>query len=338
IKQLLLRQNGLTTLEAYGKAFLAMRHYLRELSLKENRLEKVPPEILPLASLTSLSLASNQISSIEEDVLSRLKHLQWLSLSCNELVTLPNDLVDCRKLKGLDIHSNNFQVMPCVIQGLRNLQILLTQKNQLKDIASDFIFPDSLHTLNLSFNEIEHIPYALINNPPERLTHLYLSGNPLRRIPSNFLSVGYNHLVSLDLHTCHIVSISGDFFMRLGVRKLRRLNLAINVLEELPPEIGHLTHIEWLNLNDNRLKHLPVTFSNLTRLVKLGLVQNRLTYLPPRLFSRMYRLQKLDIRRNNLRYLPASILIMSPLSDVISNSEIAVPMAAFQMHPCPPSC
>ena len=126
--------------------------------------------------------------------------------------------------------------------------------------------------------------------------------------------------------------------MRLGVRKLRRLNLAINVLEELPPEIGHLTHIEWLNLNDNRLKHLPVTFSNLTRLVKLGLVQNRLTYLPPRLFSRMYKLQKLDIRRNNLRYLPASILIMSPLSDVISNSEIAVPMAAFQMHPCPPSC
>lgn len=109
IKQLLLRQNGLMTLEAYGRAFMAMRHYLRELSLKENRLEKVPPEILPLASLTSLSLASNQISSIDEGVFSHLKHLQWLSLSCNELVTLPDDLIDCRKLKGLDIHSNNFK-------------------------------------------------------------------------------------------------------------------------------------------------------------------------------------------------------------------------------------
>ncbi|CDH54197.1 hypothetical protein RO3G_14084 [Lichtheimia corymbifera JMRC:FSU:9682] len=126
--------------------------------------------------------------------------------------------------------------------------------------------------------------------------------------------------------------------MRLGERKLRRLNLAINVLEELPPEIGRLTHVEWLNLNDNRLRHLPVTLSNLTRLVKLGLVQNRLKYLPQRLFSRMYKLQKLDIRRNHLRYLPASLLMMSPLSDVISNPEIAVPMAAFQMHPCPPSC
>lgn len=195
-----------------------------------------------------------------------------------------------------------------------------------------------MHTLNLSFNEIDHIPHTLIYHPPEQLTHLYLSGNPLRRIPSNFLSVGYKHLISLDIHTCHIASIDGDFFIRLGERKLRRLNLAINVLEELPLEIGHLTHVEWLNLNDNRLKHLPVTLSNLTRLVKLGLVQNRLKYLPPRLFSRMYKLQKLDIRRNHLRYLPASILMMSPFSDVISNPEIAVPMAAFQMHPCPPTC
>lgn len=101
---------------------MAMRHHLRELSLKENRLEKVPPEILPLASLTSLSLASNQISSIDEDVFSHLKHLQWLSLSCNELVTLPDDLIDCRKLKGLDIHSNNFKGL--LLQLHCKLQVL----------------------------------------------------------------------------------------------------------------------------------------------------------------------------------------------------------------------
>lgn len=128
IKQLLLRQNGLIALEAYDRAFLAMRHSLRELSLKENCFVKVPSEILLLGSLTSLSLASNQISSIEENVLSHLKHLQWLSLSCNELATLPNDLVECRKLKGLDIHSNRFEgLLPkftLLIEALSRLHII----------------------------------------------------------------------------------------------------------------------------------------------------------------------------------------------------------------------
>ena len=221
-------------------------------------------------------------------------------------------------------------VFPEVVFYLTRLEVLMLQKNKLKTIPPHHDFPSTLHTLNLSFNQLTEIPVTLIERPPEALTHLHFSGNKLRNLPTKFLAVGYTKLVSLDFHTCQLSRCSPKFFERLSKCKdLRRLNLAINRLTEIPPELGLLDQLQWLNLNDNLLTRLPDTMSNLIHLVKLGLVQNQIEVLPPFVFLHMLELQKLDIRRNQLKYLPPSILALAPQQEVDIHVDLAVPHSVF---------
>lgn len=215
----------------------------------------------------------------------------------------------------------------------------MIQKNAIQSLPSNYDFPPTLHTLNLAFNQFTQIPSTLIYKPPPSLTHLHLSGNKLRNISLKFLSVGYSKLVSLDLHTCQLSHCSPKLFERLSkCPDLRRLNLAINRLTDLPPEIGLLTRLQWLNLNDNQISHLPSTLSQLIHLVKLGLVQNRIEVLPPFMFLHMLELQKLDIRRNLLKYMPPSVLALAPRQEVDIHVDLAVPHAVFQTLSNPVCC
>jgi Leucine-rich repeat (LRR) protein len=108
VQQLLLRRNRLDSLQAYAKALLQFKQHLTELSLRENNFVQFPAEILVLKNLTSLSLAFNQLETIERDTLSQLINLQWLNLSHNKLKDLPIDIVCCHQLRGLDLENNNY--------------------------------------------------------------------------------------------------------------------------------------------------------------------------------------------------------------------------------------
>lgn len=219
---------------------------------------------------------------------------------------------------------------PEVVFYLTRLEVLMFQKNKLQMIPANYDFPSAVHTLNLAFNQFTQIPPTLINRPPAALTHVHFSGNKLRNIHPKFLSVGYSKLVSLDLHTCQLSRCPAKFFERLSKCKdLKRLNLAINRLSEIPSEIGLLSQLQWLNLNDNIITGLPESMSNLIHLVKLGLVQNRIEILPPFIFLHMLELQKLDIRRNQLKYMPPSILALAPRQEVDIHVNLAVPHSVF---------
>lgn len=206
----------------------------------------------------------------------------------------------------------------------------MIQRNKIQTLPDNYDFPPTIHTLNLAFNQITQIPLTLINKPPAALTHIHFSGNRLRSLDPKFLSVGYERLVSLDLHTCQLTRCAPKIFERLSkCKNLKRLNLAINRLSSLPTEIGLLSQLQWLNLNDNVLTELPESMSNLIHLVKLGLVQNRIEVLPPFIFLHMLELQKLDIRRNQLKYMPPSILALAPRQEVDIHVDLAVPHTVF---------
>ncbi|KAI8886383.1 L domain-like protein [Backusella circina FSU 941] len=335
IKQLLLRRNRLDSLGDYGNALESLKKNLSELSLRENLFKAFPREILVLNNLTSLSLANNRLRYIELGVFSTLVHLEWVNFSGNKLSELPLDITYCQGLKGFDLQNNDFESVPEIIYCIPQLQVLLLQKNQIRQLSNIYRFPDSLHTLNLAFNHLIGVPPILIHNPPSSLTHLYLSGNKLRRLPDDFIATGYEHLVSLDLHTCQLKRCSQQFLVNLSrCQELKRLNLAINYLISIPVEIGLLIHLQWLNLNDNLLASLPDTMIHLTQLVKLGLVQNRLQQLPHLMFSQMEHLQKLDVRRNRLIYLPPSILSLVPRCEIEQCLDLAAPTRVFSEIYC----
>ncbi|CAO3689998.1 unnamed protein product [Rhizopus stolonifer] len=339
VYQLILRRNTLTSLKPYIDAIGKIKKNLMHLSLRENKLSRFPIETTSLPNLTSLSLAENNLKFIESGIFPRLVNLQWLNLAKNSLESLPVDIVECFKLRGLDMSNNMISKFPDVVFFLPYLKALLLDGNKITAIPSHFKFPATLEVLTLASNSLTEIPLSLIYRPPAHLAHLNLSGNLINELHVDFLSIGYEYLTSLDMHSCKLTSCPSWFLVRLGARpQLKRVNLALNQITEIPFEIGSLTQLQWLNLNGNFLTSLPTSMSALSKLVKLGIAQNRIKTLPPLLFIHMQRLEKLDIRRNLLKYFPPSILSLIKIYNRLVNLEIFVPHNVFSSFDLRSTC
>ncbi|KAI9270846.1 hypothetical protein BY458DRAFT_571978 [Sporodiniella umbellata] len=336
VHQLILRRNSLNDLDPYMLAMDKIKTHLMHLSLRENQFTLFPSQLALLPQLTSLSLAENRIDCIPPGIFPSLNSLQWLNLTKNALRSLPLDLVQCTKLRGLDVSHNQLAIFPEAVFFLPYLKALLLDGNCLRTVPSPSHFPAGLEVLSLAGNRLTLIPSCLVYHPPPALAHLNLSGTEMGHLPEDFLLTGYEQLSSLDLHSCALQSCPVWFLQRLSTKKaLRRINLALNAIEHLPEEVGALTGLQWLNLNGNRLSMLPASMARLTGLVKLGLAQNRLETLPPLLFLHMQRLEKLDVRRNRLKYWPPSFLtlIQRPARASI---ELAVAHQVFSSFLDPP--
>lgn len=97
-------------------------------------------------------------------------------------------------------------------------------------------------------------------------------------------------------------------------------------LLSLPPEIGRLSHLDFLSLFNNRLDHLPEAFGELAHLQTLTLAQNWLSSLPAT-FAQLTNLKTLDLASNAFRTFPAEILQLTRLQELylLDNQLSVVP-------------
>ncbi|MEH2138221.1 COR domain-containing protein [Nostoc sp.] len=101
-----------------------------ELSLSNNQLSSLPPEISQLSSLTELSLSNNQLSSLPPEI-SQLSSLTELSLSNNQLSSLPPEISQLSSLTWLFLSNNQFSSLPPEISQLSSLTWLFLDNNPL---------------------------------------------------------------------------------------------------------------------------------------------------------------------------------------------------------------
>lgn len=166
-----------------------------------------------------------------------------------------------------------------------NAKELISQTNtQLKFDISGFNF-SSIH------------PNSLVNFTS--LTHLYLSGNRIRRLKSGMFEKGLKNLKNLDLFGCSITEIDINAFA--GLSNLLSLNLGHNSQINLydAAQFNGLSSLKILNLSDNDfqsdLNKLEI-FRNLKNLVMLDLALSTLgNKITDTLFTGLEQLQKLDI-------------------------------------------
>ncbi|CAK8720199.1 MAG: hypothetical protein CDV28_1588 [Candidatus Electronema aureum] len=88
--------------------------------------------------------------------------------------------------------------------------------------------------------------------------------------------------------------------------KATALDLSLNKLTALPPELFQLRYLTWLNLSGNQLNSLPSAISKLTNLTWLNLSGNQLNSLPSAI-SKLTNLTWLDLSGNQLNSLPLEI-------------------------------
>lgn len=101
-----------------------------KMSLRGNKLKKLPPEI------------------------GQLYNLQILILSNNKLKSLPNEIGKLKNLQEFNVYKNKLVTLPESIGSMRHLEIFLASKNKLIYLPSSIRTLENLKRMDISFNHL----------------------------------------------------------------------------------------------------------------------------------------------------------------------------------------
>ncbi|XP_071717540.1 probable LRR receptor-like serine/threonine-protein kinase At2g24230 [Rutidosis leptorrhynchoides] len=266
-----------------------------------------------LKKLQFLDLSNNQITNISSDFWS-LVSLKSLNFSNNKFsINLPSGFINFHSLTSFDLSMNNFhgslpKGFPSALPKLKSLNLA---GNLIKGRGSDFSKMVSLTYLNISKNLFMGSVVEIFQGPLEVVD---LSSNQFEGDISqlNFSSsFNWSHLIHLDLSDNEI---SGMFFIKSSqAYKLKHLNLAKNRFSKQSfINIDKLNYLEYLNLSKtNIIGRINDKISTLTLLKTLDLSSNHLVGDIPLLPFKT--LQNLDLSNNNLTgYIPSSLIKRLP--------------------------
>lgn len=216
------------------------------------------------------------------------------------LTEFPDGRFD-KDLLEVDFSYNNissvdtYTIRNWMIISLRHLNI----SNNAVSVLSErsFIGQSRLEVVDLSSNELEHIPGNTFTHVP-RLKWLSLANNKLK-IPDNTLFLQNMNLEVLHLENCALYGITLSSFV--GFVNLRELYLSYNTIKTV--EGGNHTSSRPLT----KLRYLELSHNNLTD------VPRALTQLPS--------LEDVNVRYNELRNLSGILLVVRHVKCInISNN------------------
>ncbi|MFT5635329.1 MAG: hypothetical protein ACI89T_000760 [Cognaticolwellia sp.] len=147
-----------------------------------------------LMGIKRLKLSEN-LSSFPMEILSLADSLEILDLSDNKLTSLPNELIQLKKLKIIFASNNLFKVLPEVLGQCDNLKMVGFKSNQINQVPTDSL-PAKLRWLILTENCIEKLPDSLGERP--KLQKLALAGNKLTKLPLTLVQSSNLELVRIS--------------------------------------------------------------------------------------------------------------------------------------------
>ena len=142
-----------------------------------------------LSSLTGLSLSENQLTTVPEGIFTGLSSLERLEMAGNALSSLPEGVFGkLSRLTWLDLGSNALTALPeGIFSGLANLETLWMNGNSLTELPEGvFRGLSHLQVLLLSDNSIASLPEGIFQGL-SRLEELRLDGNRLAALPPGLL-------------------------------------------------------------------------------------------------------------------------------------------------------
>ncbi|XP_050678439.1 leucine-rich repeat neuronal protein 3-like isoform X2 [Leptidea sinapis] len=228
-----------------------------------------PEEYEPLAAMRTLSLAYNDLHSLNQDLFEHLPELTELDLSGNPLTTIDH-------------------VTVIAISSLPMLKVLRLRSCQLTEIPEKFLHtPRYLERLDISDNKLIAVPDEL--QETKTLIYLNLNQNPIVELDSSSEDrPGFPRLRKLqELHMCNMNSLNRIGAGALaGLENLERLHMSFN------PKLGYIDPKALARPDD-----IGETY-DWPLIKELYLQSNNLTEIDSRLLSRWDLLQKLDVTNN----------------------------------------
>jgi hypothetical protein len=146
---------------------------LKTLFLSENKFTEIPEVLGKCTSITMIGFKSNQISTVPENSLPT--SCDWLILTDNIIVTLPDSMGELVRLRKVALAGNQITHLPSSMSNCVNLELLRISANQLTEI------PEWLLTL-------------------PKLTWLAFSGNPCSVSSAKQEQLNEIHWDDIELH------------------------------------------------------------------------------------------------------------------------------------------
>lgn len=281
--------NFLTDLTPYFDEF----ENLEELSLFGNCIKTLDTSLLP-QSFKLLNLYFNYIENWDgEEPLNTIT----LNLNTNHLKQFPIKLLDTVGLRALTLSH-------CELTGEINfifpeaLAALDISYNNITSLGPDFVSSMTrLTALNASYNKIKEISDTF----PQRLalSRFLLDYNEITELPESF-----KNLTNLDQLT--IVHNHLKVFPQISCSHLRILNLAFNELEELPDCFSNCSFLSDFNVSFNKLTSLPRSLSACRKIIEFNIASNKFKVFPRCVFS-YSQLRTLIAADNEISTLPQSL-------------------------------
>ncbi|XP_075130643.1 leucine-rich repeat- and IQ domain-containing protein 1 [Leptodactylus fuscus] len=235
-----------------------------------------------LEQVTTVTL--HDLPGCSLSTLSKCVKLKFLSMRRCGLSAL-DGLSNCKALQYIDVQENCISVINC--EGLKNLSVLLLNKNQITSIHG-LEDCENLMNLELSFNLITRIAglgslrnlHRLVLDHNQLISTKGLETAPLL----TYLDCSYNYLTELEgIQNCGLLQI---------------LKLQGNNMSEIPKLDSHVL-VRELNLDDNNLTTLTDLSSYWLPLLQVFSVsQNSITQLAP--FNTFISLEELNLSSNCL--------------------------------------
>jgi Leucine-rich repeat (LRR) protein len=272
-----------------------------------------------LGNLIDLDLSDSSIEEIDANLWPLLPHLERLNLDNNDLRSIKN-LAPLTQL--IKLHLSHNQLQEVAVRRLFNLELLDLSYNNINHIPDAWMAnTDIIFTLNLSNNALTTVsPHAFQD---VNMRAFDLSYNALTTLHS----FGHVKLSKLYLHHNQLAIVTADAFHQLDVT-LEDLDLSYNNLSQFT----HYPFREFLSLQSLNLAYNDLGaslrvggdkmgdfFASLSHLQVLNLAHNGITSLPHQQLQHLHHLTTLYLQENHI----ADLLDLS-LPDAKSLAKLVV--------------
>lgn len=307
IEKLEVEDGDVTLIGVLLKRFEEMSK-LESLLIVWTKQKTLPPSLLKLISLHSLTLQHNHLHSVSG--IEMLTKLQFFDVSHNSIGTLPKSIGELRNLRVMNLSGNKLRILPDGIGNLSRLETLNCSSNHLTSLPDSVVHLTEVTCLDISGNKITALPENF--GKLSKLEDLRATGNYITILPKSFAQLNnlrslllgsnrflyvpmelaaLNRLESLNLRSNHILT------MECPLPSVKSLVLDRNRVSSLGNGIGRSTNLEFLSLERNMLKTISMDIANLTKLRSIQLSGNPLEEIPDDV-DRLFQARKVNVHIN----------------------------------------
>ena len=262
--------------------------------------EKLDSRITKLQSLESIEIVNykGSILTLPKE-LNKLPNLTSISISAEEIKTIPENIFEIKSLKNLSLYFYNLDHLPDnEFKKLSNLEKLTIRGDGLKTIPIDIYNLSKLKDFTISGDKLVNLPDGI--NYLVNLNKLTIHALNLETLPRGLNEL--HNLNSIDIFCKNDLEINLDYKKQkiekfrwgkckkfplaiCSFKTIERLTFDSGFIEKIPNEISNLINITELEITGHPITVLPNTILNLKKLEFLHLSSTKLNSFNESIFN-----------------------------------------------------